>query len=355
MKERIQNHIPGKFQWKCGKRKMNRTYNVLILLLFCLMFAGCSAQKDKGEKDEASGEISSAEIPVYFGQACVEVNENIPCFEEDELSEDSYEYYSELDYLGRCGVCVASIGQDIMPTQERGEIGGIRPSGWHTVKYPGIIDGNYLYNRCHLIGYQLTGENDNTRNLITGTRYMNTEGMLPFENMVADYVMETGNHVMYRVTPVFEGENLISDGVLIEAKSVEDNGAGILFNVFCYNVQPGIIINYENGDSTADSMTVQGEENQDRSETEGKNVSDEKVPEAETSVVETGAYAVNNRNGKIHKTGICPATGDGEGAMKSPVYFSTYEEAEAYSLSIAPELDKRRCENCWQAGDIVLQ
>ena len=327
-----------------------------------------AAQESPGTDREAAQELERAEekdiveIPAYSGQAYVEVNGNIPYFEDSELSAESYEYYSELDLLGRCGVCMASIGQDIMPTEERGEIGGVRPSGWHTVKYPGIIDGNYLYNRCHLIGYQLAGENANTKNLITGTRYMNTEGMLPFENMVADYVRETGNHVMYRVTPVFEGDNLLSDGVLMEAKSVEDNGAGVLFNVFCYNVQPGIIINYENGESMADGaspaekikQTVQERKPEaEEVPTAGKPemiASATAVPEdkqAAQQAAETGAYAVNDRNGKIHKTGQCPATGDGEHAMKSPVYFGTYEEAEAYSFSIAPKQEKRKCGNCW--------
>ena len=327
-----------------------------------------AAQESPGTDREAAQELERAEekdiveIPAYSGQAYVEVNGNIPYFEDSELSAESYEYYSELDLLGRCGVCMASIGQDIMPTEERGEIGGVRPSGWHTVKYPGIIDGNYLYNRCHLIGYQLAGENANTKNLITGTRYMNTEGMLPFENMVADYVSETNNHVMYRVTPVFEGDNLLSDGVLMEAKSVEDNGAGVLFNVFCYNVQPGIIINYENGESMADGaspaekikQTVQERKPEaEEVPTAGKPemiASATAVPEdkqAAQQAAETGAYAVNDRNGKIHKTGQCPATGDGEHAMKSPVYFGTYEEAEAYSFSIAPKQEKRKCGNCW--------
>ena len=351
-----------------------------------------AAQESPGTDREAAQEADRAEegdvveIPAYSGQAYVEVNGNIPYFEDSELSAESYEYYSELDLLGRCGVCMASIGRDIMPTEERGEIGGVRPSGWHTVKYPGMIDGNYLYNRCHLIGYQLAGENANTKNLITGTRYMNTEGMLPFENMVADYVRETGNHVMYRVTPVFEGDNLLSDGVLMEAKSVEDNGAGVLFNVFCYNVQPGIIINYENGESMADGsspvakikQTVQERKPEaeevpaaGKLETESAPATAElkaeqeavtaepempasvtAVPEPEDKqaaqqAAETGAYAVNDRNGKIHKTGQCPATGDGEHAMKSPVYFGTYEEAEAYSFSIAPKQEKRKCGNCW--------
>ena len=192
------------------------------------------------------------EIAPYSGQAHIIINDNIPYFSESDLTTESFELYSNLDEYGRCGVAYASIGIDIMPTEERGEIGQIRPSGWHTVKYNDIIDGNYLYNRCHLIGYQLAGENANEKNLITGTRYLNVQGMLPFENMVTDYVKETGNHVLYRVTPIFEGDNLLASGVLMEAESVEDKGNGVLFCVYVYNVQPGITIDYETGESSLD-------------------------------------------------------------------------------------------------------
>lgn len=193
-------------------------------------------------------------IPTYTNEPYVVINGNVPFFNDSDLTTTSYERYSDLDNLGRCGVAVASIGKDIMPTEERGEIGSVKPTGWHTVKYNGI-DGNYLYNRCHLIGYQLTAENANEKNLITGTRYMNVQGMLPFENMVADYIEETNNHVLYRVTPIFEGDNLLASGVLMEAKSVEDNGQGIQFNVYCYNVQPGIEINYATGESSGAEYT----------------------------------------------------------------------------------------------------
>ncbi len=189
---------------------------------------------------------------VYDGQAYVTINENVPEFSKKELTTKSYEHYSPLDSLDRCGVATASIGPDLMPTEERGAIGSVKPSGWHTVKYD-VVDGKYLYNRCHLIGFQLSGENANKQNLITGTRYLNVEGMLPFENMVADYVKETGNHVAYRVTPHFEGKNLVASGVQIEAYSIEDDGEGICFNVYCFNVQPGITINYADGTSSLDS------------------------------------------------------------------------------------------------------
>lgn len=187
-------------------------------------------------------------IPEYSGNPYVELNGNVPYFTDEELSTTAFELYSELDSLGRCGAAYANVCKEIMPTEERGSIGMVKPTGWHTVKYDCITD-RYLYNRCHLIGYQLAGENANEKNLITGTRYLNVDGMLPFENEVADYVNDTDNHVLYRVTPVFSGDNLLASGVIIEAKSVEDNGAGVQFNVYCYNVQPGISIDYIDGQS----------------------------------------------------------------------------------------------------------
>lgn len=193
-------------------------------------------------------DISLENIPKYTDSPYIAINNNIPFFEDNELTTTSFETYSQLDSLGRCGVCVANVGQDLMPTESRGDIGSVKPTGWQTIKYD-IVEGKYLYNRCHLIGYQLTAENANKQNLITGTRYLNVTGMLPFENMVADYVKETGNHVYYRVTPIFDGDNLVASGVLMEAKSVEDNGEGVLYNVYCYNVQPGITINYATGES----------------------------------------------------------------------------------------------------------
>ena len=191
------------------------------------------------------------DIPEYDGKPYVIINDNEPYFDQGDFTTKSFEEYSPLDSLGRCGVAYANIGEDIMPTKERGSIGMIKPSGWQTKKYD-FVDGKYLYNRCHLIGYQLSGENANEKNLITGTRYMNTEGMLPFENEVADYVKDTGNHVLYRVTPVFEEDNLVADGVLMEAMSVEDRGLDIEFNVFVYNVQPHVKIDYQTGKSSLD-------------------------------------------------------------------------------------------------------
>ena len=192
-----------------------------------------------------------SKIPKFKDKPYVELNNNKPNFTEKELkaAEKSFEFYSDFDELGRCGTCVASVGQDIMPTEKRGSIGMVKPTGWHTVRYDDIIPDRYLYNRCHLIGYQLTGENANEYNLITGTRYLNIDGMLSFENDIAEYVEETNNHVLYRVTPIFHDDDLVASGLIMEAKSIEDNGEGICFCVYAYNEQPGIIIDHKTGES----------------------------------------------------------------------------------------------------------
>lgn len=200
---------------------------------------------------EESTTFDLSSIPKYSGSPYVAVNDNNPYFTKSDYTTKSFENYATLDSLGRCGVAYANIGKEIMPTEERGSIGMVKPSGWHSIRYENV-EGKYLYNRCHLIGYQLSAENANTSNLITGTRYLNIQGMLPFENMVADYVKATNNHVLYRVTPIFEGDNLLASGVLMEGYSVEDNGDGICYNVYCYNVQPGIKIDYTTGDSEAE-------------------------------------------------------------------------------------------------------
>lgn len=214
------------------------------------------SQQVTSATDVLAGEGTSAfslrEIPAYSGTPYTEVNGNKPYFTEADLTTQSFETYSELDSLGRCGVAYANVGQDLMPTEPRGEIGAVKPTGWHLVKYDDV-DGKYLYNRCHLIAYMLAAENANPQNLITGTRYLNVQGMLPFETKVCDYVKNTGNHVLYRVTPIFDGDNLLADGVLMEAYSVEDAGEGIQFCVFAYNVQPGIGIDYATGDNWAES------------------------------------------------------------------------------------------------------
>ena len=213
------------------------------------------SQQVTSATDVPAGEGISAfslrEIPAYSGTPYTEVNGNQPYFTEEELTTQSFETYSELDSLGRCGVAYANVGQDLMPTEPRGEIGAVKPTGWHLVKYDNV-DGKYLYNRCHLIAYMLAAENANPQNLITGTRYLNVQGMLPFETKVCDYVKNTGNHILYRVTPIFDGDNLLADGVLMEAYSVEDAGEGICFCVFAYNVQPGIGIDYATGDNWAE-------------------------------------------------------------------------------------------------------
>ena len=235
-------------------------------------------------------------IPDFSGEPFYILNNNDPFFNETEKNnKDDFENYSDLDDLGRCGVAYANICIDIMPTEERGEIGQIRPSGWHTVKYNGIVDGNYLYNRCHLIGYQLAGENANEKNLITGTRYMNIVGMLSFESEVYEYVQETNNHVLYRVTPIFEGDNLVASGVEMEAYSVEDNGKGVCFNAYVYNVQPGIIINYATGDSEVDP-------NYSYVSSEDNNVTDNEdySSEESTAVIPECDYVLNTNTKKFH-------------------------------------------------------
>lgn len=226
-----------------------------LLLALALLLSGCtgaigSSQNSSGEQVTNAEVISLKELPEYDGEPYVIVNGNQPDFtREQKQSTEAFENYSELDELGRCGMAFANICKELMPTEERQPIGQVRPSGWHTVKYNGLVDGNYLYNRCHLIAFQLAGENANEKNLITGTRYFNVEGMLPFEEMVGDYVRENGNHVLYRVAPIFEEDNLVASGVQMEAWSVEDEGEGICFNIYCYNVQPGVEINYLDGSS----------------------------------------------------------------------------------------------------------
>ena len=219
-----------------------------LLLSGCDMAAPSQSSPHQPSQSLSGGTVTLDQVPPYSGEPYVVLEDNQPAFTQEEITDESYESYSPLDSLGRCGVAMASVGQDLMPTEDRGSIGQVKPSGWHTVKYD-IVDGKYLYNRCHLIGFQLTGENANETNLITGTRYLNVEGMLPFENLVADYVQETGNHVLYRVTPVFQGDELVARGVVMEALSVEDQGEGVCFHVYAYNVQPGITIDYATGES----------------------------------------------------------------------------------------------------------
>lgn len=231
----------------------------LIAVLLASLFGCASLPQERPQQDAVT--ITIDEVPVYSGDPYVVINDNEPSFSSEELESDSFESYGELDDLGRCTIAFANLSSELMPQGERGSIGQVKPSGWQTVRYDSV-DGKYLYNRCHLIGWQLSGENANERNLITGTRYMNTEGMLPFENMVADHIKETDGHVLYRVTPIFVEDELVARGVQMEAYSIEDAGASICFNVFVYNVQPGIEIDYSDGISrlseTADESQEDG-------------------------------------------------------------------------------------------------
>ena len=227
-------------------QKLTRAFAPIVFVL-SLLLSGCALPMP------SSSMVSMDELPAYSDSAYVEIDGNQPYFTDaDKQETEAFEEFSDLDYLGRCGTAYANVGQELMPAdgEKRGSIGQVKPTGWHTVKYD-CVDGKYLYNRWHLIGWQLTAENANKQYLITGTRYLNIEGMLPFENMVADYVKDTGNHVLYRVTPVFEGSNLVASGVQMEAWAGEDDGEGICFNVYCYNVQPGVEIDYASGESQA--------------------------------------------------------------------------------------------------------
>lgn len=239
---------------------------IVLILIIATALSGLFANDSKPNNDPTQNPQQSIanldKLPAFSGTAYIVINDNIPYFTEKDYTTDSYEYYSPLDSLGRCGVTMACIGEDIMPTGERGEIGQVKPTGWVTAKYD-FVDGKYLYNRCHLIGWQLTGENANKQNLITGTRYMNVDGMLPFENMVDDYIEETGNHVLYRVTPIFKDNELVARGVTMEAWSVEDKGEGICFNVYCYNNQPSVEIDYATGKSWLSADTTTTETNND--------------------------------------------------------------------------------------------
>lgn len=251
---------------------------IAVIILVAASVTACTLLRSSVKENETTVPSGTQTEEPY-----IKVNGNVPRFsDEEKKTAAAFENYSDLDALGRCGVAFACVGKETMPTEERGPIGSIKPSGWHSVKYD-FVDGKYLYNRCHLIGYQLTAENANEKNLITGTRYLNTKGMLPFENMVADYVKETGNHVLYRVTPVFEGKNLVASGVYMEAYSVEDDGDGICFYVYVFNRQPGVKIDYLTGDSVADGTVESASEETTSAENE-----------------ETKTYVLNISNGKFH-------------------------------------------------------
>lgn len=265
-----------------------RTAALTALLAFSIAYVPVPVLNDGAAvattAEAKTKKFSLSQVPKYNGEASIEVNGNKPYFTaKEKKNTKSFESYHKLDKLGRCGVAYANVCKDTMPTEERGAIGSVKPTGWHTVKYNGIVDGNYLYNRCHLIAYCLTAENANKKNLITGTRYLNIEGMLPYETMVANYVDRTGNHVLYRVTPVFKGDNLLASGVLMEGYSVEDKGKGIKFCVYAYNMQPDIKIDYKTGDSKLIS---------DKSKNTGNNSSDQETKQT---------YIVNLNTKKFHK------------------------------------------------------
>ena len=254
--------------------------------------------------------FNAADVPAYSGKPYTAVNNNEPYFTSDDLTTEVFENYSELDALGRCGAAYANVCLETMPTEKRGSISEVKPTGWHSVKYDNV-DGKSLYNRCHLIGYQLTAENANKQNLITGTRYLNVDGMLPFENMVADYVKETDNHVLYRATPIFTGDNLVADGVLMEGYSVEDEGDGICFCVYAYNVQPGITIDYATGDSWLSSESGNSDSSSggnsavsqspaDKSGTQQAAVQTESVKETSAPVSTGTEYILNTNTKKFH-------------------------------------------------------
>ena len=293
-------------QWK-----KNGKYQLLGGVTACeMVFMSACAGKAEQEKTSANAQqetvpvsgtqqsdISMETIPEYDGEPYVVIDDNEPNFTEEELQPEAYETYGTLDALGRCSTAEASIGEELMPTEKRGAIGKVKPTGWHTVKYD-MVEGKYLYNRCHLIGYQLTAENANEENLITGTRYMNTEGMLPFENMVADYIKETGNHVMYRVTPVFEGENLVASGVQMEAESVEDQGADLSFNVYVYNVQPGVEIDYKTGESREAKELLPASQNSDKAGNAASGIASDKDS---SDPVSEQTYILNTSSKKFHR------------------------------------------------------
>lgn len=236
---------------KRSVRGKNNKHALMVLRTVAVLCIGVFGFFRFAPFEAQNADTAKLTIPEYSGQPYEIINGNVPFFEEGDCNTESFELYGELDYLGRCTAAFANVSRELMPTEEREAMGSIKPTGWKQAKYEGLIDSNppYLYNRCHLIAFCLTAENSNEKNLITGTRYMNVEGMLPFELQVAKYLDEHDAHVLYRVTPFFEGDNLVADGVLMEAYSVEDKGAGICLCVYCYNVQPGVEIDYMTGES----------------------------------------------------------------------------------------------------------
>jgi DNA-entry nuclease len=331
---------------------------LLLVLAFAFCFSGCSAQKlytqlsggssqkavsdteaEKGTQNDTAENAESVtleEIPEFSGEPYVTLEENVPDFPSKDMTEEAFEHYSKLDSLGRCGTAYANIGQELMPTEERTSIGPVRPTGWHTVKYS-CVDGKYLYNRCHLIGFQLAGENANEKNLITGTRYMNVDGMLPFENEVADYVKENDYHVLYRVTPIYDGDDLVAKGVQMEAYSVEDDGEGICFNVFVYNSQPGVEIDYATGDSHLAGEEASEKPAELTKTTEAaKSTETAKKKTASGTETTTQEYIVNTNTHKFHLPS-CSSVEDMKAKNKKKLT-GTQEELE--------ELGYEPCKRC---------
>lgn len=285
------------------KKALLRKMGKVLIALFVIsgLWVGVESTVPVGDADTVYAaeskdkSIRLSDIPDYDGKASVEIHKNEPFFSKSEMTDSSYLKLKPLDSNGRCGAAEACLGKDTLATKERGEIGEIKPSGWQTVKYDGI-DGNYLYNRCHLLGYALSGENANEKNLITGTRYLNTAGMQPFEEKTLEYIEQTGNHVIYRVTPVYEGDELVARGVLMEAKSVEDDGKGICFCAFCYNVQPGITIDYTTGESQKEEVSEKQVEEQ-KTETSESKEEDKKSDDTEIEKQSTQAVLESSDNG----------------------------------------------------------
>lgn len=329
--------------------KFKNTLIMTLGVLLCLSgFIGCSTtdspSSNNGQAIEDSNsnnilltnpnnnstndtsDISINNIPKYSGEDYIVLNNNVPNFLESDLTTTSFEEYSPLDSLGRCGVAFANIGTDIMPTEKRESISSVKPSGWQSVKYD-IVEGKYLYNRSHLIGYQLTAENANDRNLITGTRYFNATLMLPYENMVADYIKETNNHVLYRVTPVFEGNNLVATGVQMEAKSVEDDGEGIEFNVFVYNIQPGITIDYATGNSAVSGEEITSNNSSNTSSSSSSTNNSTNTSNSNNTSNEAVVIRGNSKSKIYH----CPGQRDYENMSDSDHLINFNSEADAIS------------------------
>ena len=299
-----------------------------------------------GDNNFDKNYITLDDIPEYSGKPCIEIYYNTPLFEN--ISDNAYENYGQLDELGRCTAAEACLSRELMPTEKRGSIGSIKPSGWRISKYD-FIDGQYLFNRCHLIAFMLAGENDNALNLITGTRYMNTEGMLPYENEVCDYIKRTDNHVMYRVTPVYETDDPIAKGVVMEAYSVEDNGSGINFDIFAYNVQPGVKIDYKNGDNYADESNIFTTET---TEETTKEISTETSTETTTdiTVFETSSEQTTENN-NYHNTENSSGINIEELINCEKITPDTPEESFEYILNI--HTLKYHLPNCKSVGDIA--